>query len=530
MSTDEVIAYLRTWEPSPGFAMPSPEGLARVLAASVRNDPDGIAQIASRLRELDPTYVNGYLSGYRELAMNHQAIPWKPILELCSWVVAQDREIPGRTSEYGDLDTGWGWTRSTIAHLLSAGFNDGSSEIPLELRSLVWEVLLPLTDDPDPSNASEAKYGGSNMDPVTLAINTVRGQAIEAVHNFALWTYRSLDATGRAGGFEQMPEVRFVLDRHLDREVERSYAVHSIYGRKFPWLQLLDAEWAEQNVAKIFPPEESDELYWESAWDAYITYCPPYDSVFDVLRTEYGRAIARLNHAPTERKRPAFAQDHLPQHLMTFYLRGKIDLDDPLLRDFFETASPELLGRAMSFVGRSFSVLVDNEFRSLPTPPSDEVLTRARVLWEFRLRKVQEATDPTDHAKELSEFGWWSISPHFEGTWVLDQLSNVLRSVGTIDAGHEIVKRLAREVEEHPTEALGVLQLMLHSDKDGWLVLSWKDSVTDILRSGLNSVSADVRRLATEITQQLGVRGYREFRSLLIEGAESTTKDDGRTG
>ena len=46
------------------------------------------------------------------------------------------------------------------------------------------------------------------MDPVFLAINTVRGQAIEAVNNYALWTYRNLDDAGRAEGFERMPNVR----------------------------------------------------------------------------------------------------------------------------------------------------------------------------------------------------------------------------------------------------------------------------------------------------------------------------------
>jgi hypothetical protein len=38
-------------------------------------------------------------------------------------------------------------------------------------------------------------------------------------------------------------------------------------------------------------------------------------------------------------------------------------------------------------------------------------------------------------------------------------------------------------VEPHPIVVLDVLQVMLHSDRDGWLILSWKDSVFDILRS-----------------------------------------------
>jgi hypothetical protein len=102
--------------------------------------------------------------------------------------------------------------------------------------------------------------------------------------------------------------------------------------------------------------------------------------------------------------------------------------------------------------------------------------------------------------------------------------------VGTVDAGHQIVKRLAQEVEGHPIDVLGVLQLMLQNDRDGWLVLSWKDSVTDILRSALNSARADVRTLATETTQQLGVRGYREFRALLKEAPQAREEGDAPVG
>ena len=61
----------------------------------------------------------------------------------------------------------------------------------------------------------EQRYGGSNMDPATLSINTTRGETMHAVIRYALWVRRHLekepDAEERlAKKFDEMPEVREV--------------------------------------------------------------------------------------------------------------------------------------------------------------------------------------------------------------------------------------------------------------------------------------------------------------------------------
>ena len=141
--------------------------------------------------------------------------------------------------------------------------------------------------------------------------------------------------------------------------------------------------------------------------------------------------------------------------------------------------------------------------------------------------------NPLGYKKELAEFGWWSISHHFEPEWVLEQLIVVLRTIGSVDAGHQVVKRLAETADTRPKAVLDVSAIMLQSDKDGWLVLSWRDSVTDILRSALSSPETDVRSLATDVTQQLGAGGYRDFvcfcsrRRRKETKRESQRRDDG---
>ena len=78
---------------------------------------------------------------------------------------------------------------------------------------------------------------GRTLEPSTLAINTVRGKALNAVVAYALWVRHDLDKQNPvpAMTFDAMPEVRAVLDEHLDVGREPTLTIRSIYGRHFPW-------------------------------------------------------------------------------------------------------------------------------------------------------------------------------------------------------------------------------------------------------------------------------------------------------
>lgn len=515
MSLDELLRFLETWEPEAGWAKPSREGLGRALTAAASQAPEQFAKHALKFRDLDPTYVNAFLSAFREAVGNGVKFDWRPVLELAKWVVGQDREIPERQSEYSDLDPGWVWTRSTIAHLLDVGFNLGQAEMPISHRDLAWSVLVPLTEDPHPTPSDESRYGGTNMDASTLAINTVRGEAIEATIKYALWVYRHLEADGVSSNFDAIPEARSVLETHLNTTIDPSYAVHSMYGQWFPWLHLIDAAWTQDHLGQIFPVKEDHYLYWEAAWEAYITFAQPYNSVFEPLRSTYEVAVDRIGRQSPDRKHPLLEPDRIGQHLIIFYLRGLMELDDPLLRKFFEDAPPTVRGSTVRFVGRNLYVITGNEVHSHVPPLEGVIIDRARALWLSRRSEAESDRGVAQLREELIQFGWWFVAPSLAPDWALDQLQFVLERTGSIEAGHLVVVRLAELVNVAPADVLRSAQMMIRSDKDGWIVTGWKESIMDILRFGLASDRADVRRMAEDVTHELGTKGYRQFRDLL---------------
>ncbi len=518
MSHDELLDFLLSWQPQGGWGAPSPEGLGRLVETAVKDDPVRYAEIAQIFQAVPPVYINSVLQGFRNAAASRQVFDWEPVLRLAKRTLDRGAEFRPGSAENA-LDLPWSWTRSTTAHLLDVGFNDGPAQIPIHLRELAWSILRPLSDDPDPTQESEERFGGDNMDPSTLAINTVRGQAIGSVVKYAVWVHRQLEtASAPAGttGFDRMPEVREVLEAHLDLDRDPSYAIHSLYGQWFPWLALVDEAWAAQNVGRIFPADEDRFLYWEAAWEAYVSFCPPYDSALNLLKEEYRRAVARLAEQSPDRQHPMLAWQRLAEHLMVYYLRGRLGIDDELLQEFFNTARAELRSVALRFVGRSSYTIEDRAPRPLDPPMAAEAVDRAMALWEARIAAAEAAEDRSAFAPEMVEFGWWFVSPAFDPEWALIHILRALRLAGSVESGHLVGRRLAELVSARPEQVVEVLDLMMKGQSDDWLVLG-EESVIEVLRSALSGPE-QVREKAEQITHGLGARGYRQFRSVLQPG------------
>jgi len=511
MSVAEIVEFLRAWIPPKSvFGEPSPEGLGRVLSLVVAEEPERFASEAVRFQGLDPTYVRAFLSGLRESLKHQRSFDWETVLDLCQWVLAQPREIEGRRVERMEADPDWGWTRKAIGALLSDGFCDGPGSIPIHLREKVWHILKPLTEDPDPTPEHEERYGGSNMDPATLSINTTRGMAMHAVIRYALWVRRHMEGQADAEdqprrGFDEMPEVREVLDAHLEVAQEPSLAIRAVYGQWFPWLVLLDSKWASDNAARIFPIDQGKEALFDAAWNTYITFCRPYDDVLDILREQYRHAVERIGCRRDDTRWLANPDERLAEHLMVFYWRGKLSLEDPLLTDFWVRATDSLRGHALGYVGRALKQTTEE----IPA----EVLDRLMQLWEARLACAKQSSPSADFAKEMAAFGWWFVSDKFAVDWAIAQLSESLQLVHQTDPAHRVLEHLAKTVEEHPKESVKCLRMIAEGDREGWKLSARRDHVRRILEVALQNPTA--KEEAERIIHYLGSRGFLEFRDLL---------------
>lgn len=509
MSVKEIVDFLMKWRPpETPLDEPSPRSLGQTLTDVIAEDAVRFASEAGQFRGLDPTYVRSLLAGLGDGLKGGKAFEWEPVFELAKWVISEPREIPGRRPRYIDADPDWGWTRQAIAELLEAGFEEGPGTIPIKLREKAWEILEDLVQDPDPSPEDEKQYGGSNMDPATLSINTTRGQALHAIIRYALWVRRYLekqsDAEARIKkGFEEMPEVLEVLNSHLNTSQDPSLAIRAVYGQWFPWLTLLDSNWARNKAALIFPLDNEKKAYFQAAWNVYINFCPPFNDVLELLREQYHHAVKMIDENESGDRFEVRVGYKLAEHLMIYYWRGKLEHNDPLLMEFWAKAPDKIRGHAIEFVGQAL-MQTKNEI-------DDDVLKRLQNLWEDQISKTKY--DPANNQKEISSFGWWFISEKFDLEWSLTKLAEALRCFPKSESDHMVIEQLSKNVEAYPDKVLECLDLLVRGHKEPWVIDLNKQHIRKILQVALGR--DDLRDQARRIINYLGSRGFIDFRDLL---------------
>jgi hypothetical protein len=506
LKIEELISYLSSWQPSQDLTSPSSEGLGRILCSLVESESDEFSHNAEKFRNLDPTYVRALIDGLEIAIKNGKSISWNPVINLCYWVLEQPIDIPERKSRNFDLDPGWSWTRKSIAGLFEKGLNGANSELTCDNREQVWTILLPLTDDPDPSSAEDEEK--TNMDPATMSINSTRGGAMHAVISYALWIRRHFEKQQSYElinfGFNEIPEVKEVLDKHLDFNKETSLGVHAVYGWYFPWLELLDKNWAKSNIPKIFPRQEELLIYRDAAWGTYINFCEPYNSVVELLHDEYLFEVDRLGGFTKGELATFNYRERFAGHFITMYWREKISLDELLY--FFRIVQDETCAEAIRYAGENLNKL------NLDEIPQEKLKT-LQHFWETRIMMIQD--NPQQHQKELAAFGWWFISRIFEDSWSITQLKEVLGLIRSIEPDDMIVNVFEDMVSKKPTDILECLILMVKGDAEGWRVSYWKDRLKKIISTALEISEEEVKQKAIDLLNILGARGFLEFRDLL---------------
>lgn len=513
MGPGEVIQHLRDWRPRRERWSPSPRGLGRELAEVVAEAPDRFLAKSEELRlGIHPTYLSHLIAGLRSAIAKEKTLDWSATLSLLLYVTHHDRFEVAPSIEVADrfdIDQTWESARLNAAHLLEAALS--KNDVPFTLRKEVWQALEPLLADPDPTPEYEAEYGGENMEPFTLAINSVRGEAMHALLQYALWCARHLrpdDARLAAGPIlDELPEVYRILEEKLDPSSEPSLSVRSVYGRFFPWLALLSRPWAQAAVGRIFPPGEAQCDLRLAAWESYLTFCNFYYPVYTLLEGEYRRAVTELSDTSKKPDKRVDPHRRLTEHIGVLYLLGHspIGREDSLLQEFFSRATPFLRAELISFIGRWMEKWTER--------PSDEIIERLMHLWELRLEVLRDAP-PGERQEELAEFGWWFIWDVLPTDWLVKSLLLTVKlTEGHIEGEFKLLPKLATIGEQLPYECVAILSAMIDSVSSALDLYQIRRYAKPILEFALRG-GKDAQTEAVAANDKFMKRGIHDYREL----------------
>jgi hypothetical protein len=303
-----------------------------------------------------------------------------------------------------------------------------------------------------------------------------------------------------------MPEeARELLDRRLDPAVEPTAAIHSLFGKWFPYLVTADPAWAAERVDRIFPGEP--ERRWRAAWNSYLYFNNVWENAFRLLVEQHRRGIDDL--AAGDGDDQVLLGDvgrALVNHLMTAYRYGMVDFGDGsgLLERFYEVAALERRAEALESIGNG--LMDDGELTA-------EMTTRLHTLLERRLETVRESDD-LQAGEELRGFAWWFASGKLDATWSLEQLAATVEAGGRIHPDHLVAERLAALRDEHLPAVVRALELLIESGTRPWFVLGAREQIESILATALAAEGEPAAR-ARDVVNRLVARGHTDYERLL---------------
>src|SRR5262245_11754139 len=141
-----------------------------------------------------------------------------------------------RTNNSHGYEGGWIGFRIAVVNYLKKFFDEDSPPIPANELPRVRDLLILLTNDPDPipdaDQPSEGWFG--HKDQATVAINHVRPEAVSALIRYATYKARHEMADDRRGFGPKRLELKVeqTLTEKVDYLLDRSTAMHSIFGKQ----------------------------------------------------------------------------------------------------------------------------------------------------------------------------------------------------------------------------------------------------------------------------------------------------------
>lgn len=493
-SSDEVIKLLIGWTPIKDFMASSPEGLGRVFEEIVVKNPVTYSKKFKEIfdAKVRAVYLYHLICGLKKAHKQGVTIDWTDILPTFDSITST--KIPfDYPRDEGIYETGWRGVRKSIVDFFEEIFKKGF-EIPFKYRGQVWTILARLAEDSDPDIEHEKKYGGRNMNPVTLSINTVRGDAFHALIQYSLWVSRN---TYPDESNTILPtEVKTVLEKHLDPEVDPTETTRSVYGYYYPTLYYLDKDWATANLDKIFRPF-GDRLPL-AAWRTYIGYASLWIPVVNFLKPLYEEAVNHLS----KNDKTEETNNRLAEHLMISYWRGDISLEDKILNCFYKNAPETVRAHAVWFLWRSLE--------EAKLQKNSAEWKRVKLLWQQRLKEVN-----IPRSDEISGFADWlncipvdinelselikETIPHLTRGADVGYLISYLKS--NIGVNIDLVTELLHNTVKENTEEI---KYRIH-DQD----------ISYILTAAIQSESERARDFANKTINMFGERGNPSFKGIL---------------
>lgn len=397
LGADSLLNHLESWHPSQddSFRLISHEGQSRVLATAIAENPSLLESHIERALCLRPIYQRAILEGWEKSLRNGGAIPFNSataMLKAASMKVETETLIT--EGDDFDDDPSYMNLRRSAARFAGELLDSPIVSIFGNQSEQLLDALIGLVSSSEPDTNYEREHGGDNMDPCTMAMNTIRPIALL---DLAKWVRKN-------AGHARVTEALGMLEKHLpDSSNFKSEA--AAIGEALPYLYEAAPSWIEGHCDKLFGSGE-----WNPCQQIVLTtVLALYRPSAAIYRLLSPAMIAALDYG-ADRLELGFRilkKDGLSLigHWTYFgYVAGFVSLEDSVLKKWWVVADGKHLGRALGELCGSLGS--SNE--DVP----QGVVARIGELWDLHNERFAgpEKTGSLRGIVRLAKSGYYEVS------------------------------------------------------------------------------------------------------------------------
>jgi hypothetical protein len=509
MVNDELWSFLNKWEPKAGYEQDSTGRLqnenafelANKFAELVEKSPHRFDPTAKWWENISRWEILDKLldrSADRFASKQNDGTTSAPPLTDCEWA-----NLFGITQWVMAHD----WPRHAASRFLRSALK-ADCVIPDCYFSEIPELLRRLIEQDDPQLSENRNSFG---DWLTTAINSVRGDAVESLLNFA---------SRQNKASKKIDPWIFELIRSRLELPNESPAIFALFGAHLRFLiHLFDQELKDVSNLLFSPdrPEHRAALFtahfmYDHPWNPILQTFPNFISdALDTLKMMHAQA----NHDEAKENRIEVGS-RFGTHITCYYWSGAFSTEsegEAALDRFFDIVTPTTRAALISQIASIWE-------QNLSEKPDDKVIGKVMRIWERRFaqieRKLKNGNASSEYDGELAESTDFLGCECFPFEWRFKHAKLSIEQLRKAPRAYRLLKAIAdfSNSSDRLESMLELLTALLKrpSDELRWSI-QFKD-LAPVVSVGVASENPNARKLASECKDLLLKMGFSDFLNL----------------
>ena len=448
MEISDLVKELKSFRATGGWEKPSVFGFSQSFKDAIVSSPLRYFEHLHEFKDLDLAYVHSVITAYSELWREKNEFPWDDIWPHLLQYILEAVEREG----FWDIDSNDNDNRNeyaanrndvvkTISTLIKKGAQSDDHAFDEKNHGKVKDILKCLMGNQkgDPFNKN------SSFDALTIAINSPRGQCLEALINVALRHYRLADKKNDGNHAKAWKEFQPYFDTELKQKSDVNYEFFALIPRYIPIFLYMSEEWLMKNLETIF--DKNDNKKWTYAIHGYAYLSRFVIEVYQHLKS-HGHIVRVLN----DKNLPQKCSIRFVQNAVHSFLANKEQLsdEDSLIHILLSRGKSHEIDEIIHFVC-SFRP----EYR-------EKIIPKVYELWPRIQKIVQDVGFSSENGCSLAlSLSRWSKFLNQIDDKNQEWLLEIAPYTHSLPLAHRFLENLARLSERHPFEVNKILQAMI---------------------------------------------------------------------